>query len=84
MAFSRENLTIIGNNVKAGVVPTLWMFHNSADDTVTASGYFADKRLVVGDIIMSLKGDSTVLIFYRVSALVAAGATVVALTTVTP
>ena len=84
MAFNRTNLTIIGNNAKAGEVPTLWFYHNSSDDTVTATSYFVDDRLTVGDVIMSLSSGSTVLVFYRVSAVVNAGATVLALTTVTP
>ncbi len=84
MAFNRENLTIIGNSAKAGIVPTLWFYHSADNDTITATSYFNDDRLTVGDVIMSLNSGSTVLVFNRVSAVVNAGATVVPLTTVTP
>ena len=83
MAFNRNNLTIIGNNAKAGEVPTLWFYHNSSDDTVTTAGYMDDNRIATGDVIMSLKSDSTVLTFTKAS--VSAGVITLAnLTTVTP
>jgi hypothetical protein len=84
MAFTRENLTIMSNNVKSGVVPAPYFYYNEAGDTVTDAGFFVDTRLNVGDIIQELKADYTVLTFYRVSATTAGAATVLALTTVTP
>jgi len=84
MAYSNERLTTITNNVKSGNVPTVYFYYNKASDTVTATGYFDDNRLAVGDIIQSLSADYTVLTFYRVSAVDLGAATVLALTTVTP
>lgn len=84
MAFVRENLTVVTNAAKAGEVPALYFYHNASDDTVTTTGYFNDIRLAVGDVIMSLKGDSTVLTFYRVNSVSGNAGTVLALTTVTP
>ncbi len=77
MAFNRENLTIMANNAKAGVVPTLWLYWNEASDTVTAAGFFTDKRLAVGDQIDVLVAAFTSFIRYRVSAVSATGAATV-------
>lgn len=83
MAFDRNKLTIIGNNLKAGETPAMWFYHNADDDTVTTAGYMDDNRINTGDVIMSLKGDSTVLTFTK--ATVSAGVITLAnLTTVTP
>ncbi len=84
MAFNRENLSVVTNSLKAGVVPTLYFYYNESDDSVTSSGYFNDARLAVKDVIMSLKSDSTVLTFYRVDSVSENAGTVLALTTVTP
>lgn len=78
MAFNRENLTIIANNAKAGVVPSLWLYWNEASDTVTTSGFFTDKRLNVGDQIEVLVAAFTSSIRYRVSAITDGAATVTA------
>ena len=85
MAFDRENLTIVTNNVKSGVVPAKYWFYNESDDTVTTAGYFTDLRLHVGDIIEVLKADYTSISVYRVSAVTTAGAaTAVILTSILP
>lgn len=78
MAFNRENLTIIANNAKSGVVPSLWFYWNEASDTVTTSGFFTDKRLNVGDQIEVLVAAFTSSTRYRVSAVTDGEATVVA------
>ena len=79
MAFDRENLSIVVNNVKSGEVPTQWMYYDEDGDTVTAAGFFTDLRLNVGDQITVLVAAFTSTALYRVSALPAAGtATVVA------
>ena len=39
MAFSAKNLRPIGDNTTNGVVPNLWVYFNSASDTVTTAGY---------------------------------------------
>lgn len=57
MAFTREKLTIITNNMKAGVIPSLWQYVSPAGDNVLAAGYFADYRLRAGDHIEILPSD---------------------------
>lgn len=51
MAFNRHNLTIVTNNMKAGKTPSLWAYYNEDSDFVTATDYFAEGRLTVGDQI---------------------------------
>lgn len=77
MAFNRENLSIVANNAKSGVVPTLWLFWNESTDTVTSAGYFTDKRLNVGDQIDVLSANYTASVRYRVSAVSASGSATV-------
>jgi len=77
MAFDRKYLSIIVNNAKSGNVPSMWLFYNSASDTVTAAGFFTDKRLNVGDQILVLVAAFTSMVFYRVSAVSATGAATV-------
>jgi len=77
MAFLRQNLSVVVNNAKNGAIPSLWMFYNSATDTVTAAGFFTDKRLNVGDQIDVLTADYTSITRYRVSAVSAKGAATV-------
>lgn len=84
MAYSLEQLTVLTNNVAGSATPTWYFYYNTGGDTVTATGYFANERLAVGDIIQELSADFTVLTFYRVSAVASNAATVAALTTVTP
>jgi hypothetical protein len=68
MAFNRENLSIVVNNVKAGVVPSQWLYWNEASDTVTTANFFADGALRVGDQIDVLVANFTSITRYRVSA----------------
>lgn len=84
MAFDRENLSIITNNVKAGVVPSKWMFWNESSDTVTAAGYFTDNRLAVGDQIEVVVAAYTSVLHYYVSAVSSGAATAVILSASTP
>ena len=84
MAYDIGQLTVLTNSAAGSSIPTWYTYYNSSGDTVTATGYFANERLAVGDIIQELKADYTVLTFYRVSAVANNAATVVALTTVTP
>ncbi len=83
MAFDRKNLTIIGNNAKAGAVPAQWIYWNEDSDTVTSAGYFVDSRLTVGDQIRVLVAAYTSFVEYRVSAVTDGAATVIASTTAT-
>ncbi|MCP3684177.1 MAG: hypothetical protein GY861_15960 [bacterium] len=78
MAFDRENLSIIVNNVKSGEVPTSWLYYDSAGDTVTAAGYMTDYRLNVGDMVEVLAAAYTSTALYRVSAVTDGAATLVA------
>jgi hypothetical protein len=68
MSFTRENLTIIGNSIKSGIVPSLFAYFNEYNDTVTASNYFSDRRLVLGDQIIVISQNKTALAYYYVSA----------------
>lgn len=77
MAFTRENLSIVVNNVKAGVVPSKWTYYNEDSDTVTAASYFSDYRLVVGDEIKVTSADYKSVLRYYVSAVTAGVATIV-------
>lgn len=78
MAFNRDNLSIVVNNIKSGVVPSLWLYYNDGDDTVTTAGFFTDYRLRVGDQIDVLSDDYTTVTRYRVSAVSDGAATVIA------
>lgn len=81
MAYSIERLTVVANNAKSGAQPKLMFYYNSASDDVTAAGYFVDNRLSVGDQIIVVAANYTSQTTYRVSAVSAGAATVVALTT---
>ncbi len=81
MAFTRENLSVMNNNVKSGVVPTWYNYWNEADDTVTGAGFFTDQRLVVGDQVLVLADDYAAWLPYKVTAVASGAATVVASTT---
>jgi hypothetical protein len=79
MAFSRANLTPIGNNAKRGSVPSLWLYYNEDGDTVTTSGYMTNSyELTAGDIILELASNKQTLTFYYVSAVSSGAATLVA------
>jgi len=86
MAFVKTNLSIVTNNVKAGVVPSVWFYYNASDDDLTTLGSIVERRMTVGDLIMNYKADYTVLTFYRVTVVTAGTGTIdtVALTTLTP
>jgi hypothetical protein len=84
MAFNSENLGVIGNNTKSGVVPVVYTYYNKDSDTVTASGYFVDLRLKIGDQIQVTSADYTTLGFYRISAIAAGAATAVLLAALAP
>lgn len=83
MAFNRENLSIVVNNVKSGEVPSQWLYYNDGDDTLTAAGFFTDNRLNVGDQIDAVSDDYKTITRYRVSAASGGDATVLASATST-
>ena len=78
MAFDRENLSIVVNNVKAGVVPSQWFYYDEDGDTVTAAGYITDARVRVGDQVEVLAAAYTSSTLYRVSAVTSGAATLIA------
>ena len=67
MSFTLTNLTIVTNNIKAGVKPAVWNYYNEDNDAVTASEYFETERLTVGDLI-NVDNGTNASIVYRVSA----------------
>lgn len=77
MAYNVENLSIVVNNVKKGIVPSHYIYWDEDGDTVTSAGFFTDKRLAVGDQILVLAAAFTSTALYRVSAVSAAGAATV-------
>lgn len=81
MAFDRENLTVLNNNVKSGVKPTWYTFYNEDGDTVTSAGYLVDNRLNVGDQVLVLADDYAAWLPYKVTAVTDGAATIVASTT---
>lgn len=68
MTFKLENLTPIGNNCKAGVVPALWLYWNKATDTVTASGYMDCSTLSLKDQVLVISANGATITNYYVSA----------------
>jgi hypothetical protein len=81
MAFSTNNLTILGGENKNGVVPSWFSYYNEDGDTVTTAGYFVDYRLNVGDQIFVLAADYAAWLPYKVTAVSSGAATVVVSTT---
>ena len=67
MAFTRENLTTITNNVKSGVVIKKWLYVNEASDTVTTASFFSDMRFVVGDQIEVISSNGGARVTYYVA-----------------
>lgn len=61
--FNNENLKILTPTANAG--KKLWWYYNADNDDVTASGYFKDVSLAIGDCIQVLYGSSYAL--YRIS-----------------
>lgn len=76
MAFTLERLSIIVNNAKSGKVPSMWLYYNGADDTVTDANFFVCDALTVGDQIDVLADDYGTVARYRVSAVSEGKATV--------
>lgn len=68
MAFKKENLSIVTNNMKASVVPSLWSYYNEAGDAVSIANYFAEPRMTVGDLVMVYVKNCLSSVMYRISA----------------
>lgn len=73
MAFVREDLTVLANNIKSGVVPSIWSYYSEDDDDVTAAGYFTDFRLRAKDIIQVVSGNGAATFRYYVASVTSAG-----------
>jgi hypothetical protein len=86
MSFNRENLTIVTNSLKNGIVPSLFAYYNEDNDTITGADFFDDRRLRLGDQLMVFSADKSKVTFYRVSAVTikAGTATVLASSQSTP
>lgn len=58
MAFKLTNLRCIGNQETSGVIPSLWLYWNEAQDTMTTAGLFdADSGVKAGDQVIAIDGD---------------------------
>ncbi len=68
MAFTKTNLSILTNNVKAGVVPSIWVYYNEAFDNVEATDFFNEARMTVGDLVIVMTEAVIGGQYYRVSA----------------
>lgn len=77
MAFDRENLTIMVNSLKNGIVPTKYLYYNELSDTVTATGFFDDVRIQVGDLIDVVAADYLSVASYSISAVASNAGTAV-------
>jgi hypothetical protein len=73
MAFDRENLSIVVNNMKSGVVPASHTYYNDGDDDVTAASFFSDLRLRAGDEIKVTSDDYLSVTRYYVASVTTAG-----------
>lgn len=49
--FSLDKLTCYANNARTGVVPALWLYDNTAGDTVTEAGFIKDNRIALNDYV---------------------------------
>lgn len=73
MAFDREQLTVLNNNIKSGVVVKKWTYYNDGDDDVTAASFFTDYRFVAGDVIEVISDSGAVSTRYYVASVTSAG-----------
>ena len=73
MAFTRENLSIVTNNVKSGVVSAEWNYFNEDNDTVTTASFFSDYRLRASDIINVISSTGAIVSRFYVASVTDAG-----------
>lgn len=78
MAFSREKLTCYANNARTGVTPALWLYDNTAGDTVTDTEFIKDQRIAVNDYVTVVSTSDHKRTEYYVSAVTNGVATLVA------
>lgn len=78
MAFSREKLTCYANNARTGVTPALWLYDNTANDTVTSAEFIKDQRIAVNDYVTVVSTSDHKKTEYYVSAVTNGAATLVA------
>lgn len=78
MAFSREKLTCYANNARTGVTPALWLYDNTAGDTVTSAGFIKDQRIAKNDYVTVVSTSDHKRTEYYVAAVTNGAATLVA------
>nr|DAF52317.1 MAG TPA: hypothetical protein [Siphoviridae sp. ct7Qv4] len=78
MAFSRDKLVCYANNARTGVVPALWLYDNTAGDTVTEAGFIKDHRIAKNDVVTVITTSDHKKADYYVSAVTNGAATLVA------
>ena len=78
MAFSRDKLCCYANNARTGVQPALWLYDNTAGDTVTSAGFIKDNRIAKNDYVKVVNTTDHKVVDYYVSAVTNGAATLVA------
>lgn len=78
MAFSREKLSCYANNARTGVTPALWLYDNTAGDTVTSAEFIKDQRIAKNDYVTVVSTSNHKRTEYYVSAVTNGAATLVA------
>ena len=78
MAFSREKLSCYANNARTGETPALWLYDNTAGDTVTSVGFIKDRRIAKNDYVTVVSTSNHKRTEYYVSAVTNGAATLVA------
>lgn len=78
MAFSRDKLSCYANNARTGVTPALWLYDNTAGDTVTEAGFIKDQRIAKNDYVTVVNTSDHTRAEYYVSAVTNGAATLVA------
>lgn len=78
MAFSREKLSCYANNARTGVTPALWLYDNTAGDTVTSAEFIKDRRIAKNDYVTVVSTSDHKRTEYYVSAVTNGAATLVA------
>lgn len=78
MAFKSRNLTPYSNNVKARLVPVLWVYWNEDNDTLTTAGLIKESTMNVGDQVTAISKDYKARSNYYVSEKIGDAITLVA------
>lgn len=76
--FSLDKLTCYANNARTGVVPALWLYDNTAGDTVTEAGFIKDNRIALNDYVTVVNTSDHKRTEYYVSSVAKGAATLTA------